>query len=300
MSIGNRIRELRGKDSRKVFSAYFGISEMTLVRYEKNERVPDASLIALICQKYNITSDWLIFGNKPRPTRPVEWLGPEQNVLNPSANMPIYVELKQRLDRLLTVTKSRNIKDLSIVLNIPYEEIARELKHNNVPIAWCEIASEKLNISFEWIAVGTVPKRQDDNNRSEESDPANKYLADKEENSQEDSDVNQDESVITQDISVAPKQPDQNQSSLFSLLTTIAPDRFDYIWSRFCNTSTSFKGWTQIELLNRFPEFIQWVERNQDDIKGILNGTSELYPSMPSGIFTSYLDDSFVFSSLNS
>lgn len=295
MNIGNRIRELRGKVSRKVFSGYFGISEMTLVRYEKNERVPDASFIALICQKYNITSDWLIFGNRTGQTRAGERLGPEQDALSPSANMPIYVELKQRLDRLLTVTKSRNVKDLSIALNIPYEEIARELKHNNVPIAWCEIASEKLNISFEWIAVGTVPKRQ------EEADPANsnESLADKDKNSQDDSEVNQDESVIAQDTAVTPKQPDQNQSSLFSILMTIAPDRFDYIWSRFCNASTSFKGWTQIELLNRFPEFIQWVERNQDDIKGILNGTSELYPAMPPGIFTSYLDDSFVFSSLS-
>jgi len=61
-TIGERIKQIRGKESRKLFCEKLDIGVSTLVNYEKDVRVPDATLIGKICDTYNITADWLIFG----------------------------------------------------------------------------------------------------------------------------------------------------------------------------------------------------------------------------------------------
>lgn len=66
MSIGGRIRELRGKTSVAEFCRDFGIHRNTLPRWESGERVPDGDTLAAICQKYNIHADWLLLGVGPK------------------------------------------------------------------------------------------------------------------------------------------------------------------------------------------------------------------------------------------
>jgi transcriptional regulator with XRE-family HTH domain len=62
MTIGDRIKLLRSKESRKSFCERFKISQSALIRYETGEREPDPSLIAEICSRYQVTTDWLILG----------------------------------------------------------------------------------------------------------------------------------------------------------------------------------------------------------------------------------------------
>ena len=62
MTIGKRIKELRGKTPRHDFAAFLGVSRSTIQRYENDADVPGTNLVVALCEKYKVSSDWLIFG----------------------------------------------------------------------------------------------------------------------------------------------------------------------------------------------------------------------------------------------
>lgn len=66
-SVGPRIRAARGARSQRTLSIALGISPMTLIRYERGEREPDASVLAAICRECGVTADWLLFGRGDGP-----------------------------------------------------------------------------------------------------------------------------------------------------------------------------------------------------------------------------------------
>ena len=66
MTIGDRIKQLRDKESRKSLADKLGVGQMTIVRYENNERLPDADFIVKFCDLFNITTDWLIYGRNSK------------------------------------------------------------------------------------------------------------------------------------------------------------------------------------------------------------------------------------------
>lgn len=55
-----RFRQLRGHKSQADFADLIGISRPTIGFYENGERLPDALVIAKICEKCNVSSDWLL------------------------------------------------------------------------------------------------------------------------------------------------------------------------------------------------------------------------------------------------
>ena len=69
--IGQRIRSIRGRQSRQAFAQIAGISPSSLVRYETETLLPSASAILAICDYANVSTDWLITGRK-RPQEPGE------------------------------------------------------------------------------------------------------------------------------------------------------------------------------------------------------------------------------------
>jgi transcriptional regulator with XRE-family HTH domain len=62
MSIGKRIKELRGKVPRDVFATQLGVVRNTVQRYEIYEQKPSLEFIEIICNKFDVNPDWLIFG----------------------------------------------------------------------------------------------------------------------------------------------------------------------------------------------------------------------------------------------
>lgn len=65
MTIGERIKSLRGGTSREVFASQLGIHPQSLYRYEQGRHKIDLPTIVTICDKLNISSEWLIFGRGP-------------------------------------------------------------------------------------------------------------------------------------------------------------------------------------------------------------------------------------------
>jgi SOS-response transcriptional repressor LexA len=60
--IGQRIEQMRGRLTQQAFAKSIGISKSTLIRYEKEDRLPDAEVIARICETHRADFTWLITG----------------------------------------------------------------------------------------------------------------------------------------------------------------------------------------------------------------------------------------------
>ena len=63
MSLGERLKRLRGHESRKSLADKLGIDQATIVNYENGKRLPNSEFIARLCRLYNVTTDWLIYGS---------------------------------------------------------------------------------------------------------------------------------------------------------------------------------------------------------------------------------------------
>lgn len=61
-SIGQRIRTIRGKESRKSFAERMDIGTATLQRYEENERTPDLEFLVNLKNDTGFSLDYLVFG----------------------------------------------------------------------------------------------------------------------------------------------------------------------------------------------------------------------------------------------
>jgi phage repressor protein C with HTH and peptisase S24 domain len=63
--LGQRIKELRGKQSQGDFADLVGLNINTLRGYEKGHRMPGADTISIICQITGATTTWLLKGEGP-------------------------------------------------------------------------------------------------------------------------------------------------------------------------------------------------------------------------------------------
>lgn len=65
-TIGERIRELRGKLSREAFAAKYAIHRNTVERYEKNLRTPDTLFLQELARQENVNLEWVKLGVGPK------------------------------------------------------------------------------------------------------------------------------------------------------------------------------------------------------------------------------------------
>ena len=151
-TIGERIKQIRGKESRKLFCGKLNIGVSTLINYENDARVPDATLIGKICDTYNITADWLIFGKS----------GADYGVNSHSSQ---------------SITKAKDSIETS--------------------------------------------------------------------------------------TDVAKIDP----SSVKNWASSLRPINFKSLWDEYWNWQEARRGWLQVEIIERFPEFIKWLEQRHDPLR---------------------------------
>ncbi|MFW5499625.1 MULTISPECIES: helix-turn-helix domain-containing protein [unclassified Maridesulfovibrio] len=65
MTIGQRIKKIRGKTPQKRFASTIGVAQNTLGNYERDERTPNADVIIAIAKTYRVSFDWLLTGEGP-------------------------------------------------------------------------------------------------------------------------------------------------------------------------------------------------------------------------------------------
>lgn len=65
VTLGDRLRDLRGDMTQQEFADLIGIGRTTLIKYESNERAPDAQLIVKLNVLFGVDPLWLLTGNMP-------------------------------------------------------------------------------------------------------------------------------------------------------------------------------------------------------------------------------------------
>lgn len=65
LSLGQRIKFVRGKESQDSFAVRIGASRGTLSNYERDENQPGADILKAICANYRILPEWLLMGTGP-------------------------------------------------------------------------------------------------------------------------------------------------------------------------------------------------------------------------------------------
>ena len=63
MSVGSKLRELRGNQSKSVVAKAVGVSESAYVKYERGERVPRDDVKVRIASYFNKTVQEIFFGS---------------------------------------------------------------------------------------------------------------------------------------------------------------------------------------------------------------------------------------------
>nr|DAK87820.1 MAG TPA: helix-turn-helix domain protein [Caudoviricetes sp.] len=64
-TLADKLKKIRGNESRKSFSLKYGIHEQSLIRYEKGTRIPDNDLILRIANGEGVSVDWLLANEGP-------------------------------------------------------------------------------------------------------------------------------------------------------------------------------------------------------------------------------------------
>lgn len=62
MSIASRLEELRGNVPIAEFAQLFGIHKNTYSNYVKRQNMPDTKFVLAVCQKFGVSTDWLLLG----------------------------------------------------------------------------------------------------------------------------------------------------------------------------------------------------------------------------------------------
>lgn len=64
-NLGERIRAVRGSVSRAAFGKRIGITSGSLRNYEEGAALPNAEVLAKICERCDVSADWLLLGIGP-------------------------------------------------------------------------------------------------------------------------------------------------------------------------------------------------------------------------------------------
>jgi phage repressor protein C with HTH and peptisase S24 domain len=95
--IGMRLVQVRGKLTQHAFAKSLQISKSSLIRYEKEMRLPDAELLARICATYPVKLEWLITGRavvEPEAVQPVSVQIPKYDI-GASAGPGAYLDAEE-------------------------------------------------------------------------------------------------------------------------------------------------------------------------------------------------------------
>ena len=81
MSLGDRIKELRGEEKQASFGAHFGKNRDTIRRYETGITQPDSDFLQAICREYQVSPTWLLLGDGEKNIKESSAVGKKEMML---------------------------------------------------------------------------------------------------------------------------------------------------------------------------------------------------------------------------
>lgn len=157
-SISDRIRMLRGDNSRELFAKELGLSVRSLVNYELGDRTPNTDSVMLFSERLGISSDWLLFGEEPKYKEDKKY-----KVLTVRT-------LGERLRELRGANSTANFAEK---INVSAGALNNYENDKTEPnLSTLIQISELYKVRMEWLALGKEPKYINEK-RNEEEKTAN-------------------------------------------------------------------------------------------------------------------------------
>jgi phage repressor protein C with HTH and peptisase S24 domain len=123
--MGQRLIELRGKLTQHAFGASIGVSKRSIIRYEKEERLPDAEVIARICTRYEVDPIWFMTGKK---SMGLNYVYIPRYDLNASAGPGSFVDLEPEPD----------------IIAVNRDWLRRELQVNPADVSMMDVRGDSM------------------------------------------------------------------------------------------------------------------------------------------------------------
>jgi transcriptional regulator with XRE-family HTH domain len=102
MASGNRLKQAQSNLSLRKFAQLLGVSLNTIVRYEKDERVPSVKFLKKIHDKLEIETEWLLYGRGPMYSSDVD----KPDIAAPCSE----TALKRTIEAIETVMNEKELR----------------------------------------------------------------------------------------------------------------------------------------------------------------------------------------------
>ncbi|UQZ87882.1 hypothetical protein C4J81_01070 [Deltaproteobacteria bacterium Smac51] len=177
------------------------------------------------------------------------------------------------LGRIKYASGAKSDAELAEKLGLQRSSISTAKSRQMVPSSWIINTSNLFNFSSDWLIYGdkreifvdsSVPCRHRYEN---EDEPFRLVPEDHILNKLKDPFGLGSQGAQVESKPEPPKEQDR-PLAIKSWILSLKPDFFDTLWNRFRRQSgETMRGWVQIELLKRFPEFLNWLNDNEAELK---------------------------------
>jgi hypothetical protein len=141
------------------------------------------------------------------------------------------------LSRLKVASGVNSDADLALKIGLTRSSISTAKTRGMIPPSWIVNVSNLFNVSADWLIYGDkkYPEKI-----PEKSQPAPASTA------RAETKINHDYSKINEE---------------WALDLTLA--QFEELWDEYRGEKEGRRGWLQVEVIKRFPEFLKWLEQRQ-------------------------------------
>lgn len=145
------------------------------------------------------------------------------------------------LGRLKLISNTKSDTALARVLGLKQSSISTAKARGMVPAAWIVNATNLFDVSADWLIYGDKKSLEE----------APKKL----------------QSALEPEVKPKTQSINDLNKITNKVLIGLSPDGFKYLWDKYWGENYSRRGWIQIELTKRFPEFLEWIEEHPELIK---------------------------------
>lgn len=143
------------------------------------------------------------------------------------------------LGRLKQISNTNSDTALARILGLKQSSISTAKTRGMIPSAWIINASSLFNISADWLIYGDK-----------------KYPG-------------KTPQQPTEKPQQTPPPPERQEAEIAPIYNQIAeelaldlePERFKELWDQYWDEKKVRRGWLQVEVIKRFPEFLEWREQ---------------------------------------
>lgn len=121
MTLGERLKKIRGGLGQSHFAKKIGVSQSSLSLYEIGSRVPDATTLGVICNDFRISPEWLLMGTGPM-------YRDEQAAQTTDASVILNITDQQHVENI--EHNKKETTDVSVVLRLQ-QELMEALREQN-------------------------------------------------------------------------------------------------------------------------------------------------------------------------